>query len=259
MVLNTLIDETDIVNTFQSDIKCPSETHKSCDLEYLRTERLRQTHPLFIQLQIEHFKSLLQVRHLFVVTECDAKWIEHHGQHVEFHFTRHSHIKREPNDYEAVDPDPEQRHEERNRVKVLATATLATHWVRYAEPLQVRQRNQQDVADLSLEAKGPGDFVLSLVKPFHDELVNVRWGQLLGWVVHNILLVDLFVAFIYTFILWIILLRYKHFKCGVCFINLVLVGAFSDRQLTFIGNIILRLAMIFKAIFTGIYLIDRLD
>ena len=52
------------------------------------------------------------------------------------------------------------------------------------------QRYQQNVADSFLDAGGPCDFILALVEPLHDELVDVGGRQLLRRVMHYELLVD---------------------------------------------------------------------
>ena len=55
----------------------------------------------------------------------------------------------------------------------------------------MRQWYQQNVADTPLDSIGPGYLVLALIEPLHDQLVDVRRGQLLRRMVHNVLLVDL--------------------------------------------------------------------
>lgn len=53
------------------------------------------------------------------------------------------------------------------------------------------QRYQKDVANFLLRAAWPCDFIFSSVEGFHNDFVNLGGWQLLGWLVLNVLLVDL--------------------------------------------------------------------
>ena len=149
MELNALVDEADILLPRETDVERPGEAHQARDLEYLRTERLCQTQLLVLELDFELSHGLLQVYLLFVVAQRDAERVEDHRQDVEVPAESHGQVEGEPDDDARVDPNPQHRHEERDRVQVLPTAIFLPHRIRNRKPLQVSQGDQQDVDNLS--------------------------------------------------------------------------------------------------------------
>ena len=86
LVLNALVLETNKRQAFETNGKRPCEAHESSNLENLCTEGLREAHLLIFELDSKSLDCLLKVNFLFIVSECDAEWVDDHGQNVKvFH------------------------------------------------------------------------------------------------------------------------------------------------------------------------------
>ena len=111
LILDTLVDKTDCIHTLQTNKKCPSQAHKTSNLEDLSTESLCKTHALLLELDAESLNSLLQVLFLLVVTQGDSEGVEDHRQHVELHIESDCQVESEPHNDTRVGPNPHHRHE----------------------------------------------------------------------------------------------------------------------------------------------------
>lgn len=100
----------------------------------------------------------------------------------------------EPHNDIRVAKDPRQRHKQRHRIQILSTST---HRVWNRKPLQMGERNQQDIDDSGFEGRRPLDLaLLVLVQGVLNHLIDQTGRLLNGLLVLNVLFILLHELFV---------------------------------------------------------------